>query len=250
MFVAQTLEDPLRRVSLLHRPSFVLCQDPLNHPDERIQLRARRRPVPPVARRHGKRQHLRHRAGVNAKAARRLPATDPLNPYRVADPRIKLHQLHPPAPCTQCKELPADTILLRRNRTASRFSEGFCLRRVHLCGSWKTAPGVRTDFVFDDDEPPGSRKRGVGGFSLLRTRRKHKRSLTWSDRAGSAGSLTLASGGKSKTDAIRGAGRTDLRLAGETQTKEKAIADAGLTSSHCWDEVAKVKAIADAGLSK
>ena len=73
---------------------------------------------------------------------------------------------------------------------------------------------------------------------------------TWSDRAGSAGSLTLASGGKSKTDAIRGAGRTDLRLAGETQTKEKAIADAGLTSSHCWDEVAKVKAIADAGLSK
>src|ERR1700733_2029838 len=132
MFVAQTLEDPLRRVSLLHRPSFVLCQDPLNHPDERIQLRARRRPVPPVARRHGKRQHLRHRAGVNAKAARRLPATDPLNPYRVADPRIKLHQLHPPAPCTQCKELPADAILLRRNRTAGRFSEGFCLRRVHL----------------------------------------------------------------------------------------------------------------------
>jgi hypothetical protein len=52
---------------------------------------------------------------------------------------------------------------------------------------------------------------------------------TWSDRAGSAGSLTLASGGKSKTDAIRGAGRTDLRLAGETQTKEKAIADAGLS---------------------
>ena len=55
-----------------------------------IQLRACRRPTPPVARRHRKRQHLRHRPMVDAKTPRRLSTTDPLNTNCVADPRIQL----------------------------------------------------------------------------------------------------------------------------------------------------------------
>jgi len=52
VFGAQTLEDPLRRVPLLRRPAFILFQDPVDDPHERIQLRTGWRPAAPVARRH------------------------------------------------------------------------------------------------------------------------------------------------------------------------------------------------------
>ena len=117
VLVAQTLEDPLRRVPLLRRSALILFQDPIDDPDERIQLRTRRRTAAPVSRRHRERQHLRHRPRVDAKTTRRLATTDPLNPNRVANPPIQLHALHPPALCVQRKELPAAGILLRRNRT-------------------------------------------------------------------------------------------------------------------------------------
>jgi hypothetical protein len=52
VLVAQTLEDPLRRVPLLPRPALILFQDPVDDPHEWIQLRTRRRPVAPVSRWH------------------------------------------------------------------------------------------------------------------------------------------------------------------------------------------------------
>jgi len=37
---------------LLRRPALILVQDPVDDPDERIQLRTRRRPAAAVSRRH------------------------------------------------------------------------------------------------------------------------------------------------------------------------------------------------------
>ena len=117
VLVAQTLEDPLRGVPLLRRPALILFQDLVDDPHERIQLRTRRRPAAPVSRRHRERQHLRYRPRVDAKPTRRLAPADPLDLNRVANPRIQLHALHPPALCAQRKELLDAGILLRRNRT-------------------------------------------------------------------------------------------------------------------------------------
>ena len=45
MFVAQTLEDPLRRVPLLPRPFAILFQDLIDDPYKRVQLRLRWQPA-------------------------------------------------------------------------------------------------------------------------------------------------------------------------------------------------------------
>ena len=83
MLVAQTLENPLRRVTLLRRPALILFQNPVNHPHEGVQLRTHRRSAAPVTRWHRERHHLRHRPGVNAKTTRRLapePEPDDIKP--------------------------------------------------------------------------------------------------------------------------------------------------------------------------
>src|SRR4051812_22956520 len=103
VLVAQTLEYPLRGVTLLRWTAFILFQDPVDDSHERIQLRTRRRPAPPISRWDRKRQHLHHCPRIYAKATRRLAPTDPLNLNRVADPPIQLHALHPPALCAQRK---------------------------------------------------------------------------------------------------------------------------------------------------
>jgi hypothetical protein len=105
VLVAQTLENPLRRGPLLHRPTLILLQDTVDEPHERIQFRTHRRMAVPVTGRNRKRQHLRYCPRVYPKTPRSLPAADPLNPHRVTDPTIKLHELHPPAPRDQRKEL-------------------------------------------------------------------------------------------------------------------------------------------------
>ena len=114
VLVAQTLEDPLRRVPLLRRAALILFQDPIDDPHERIQLRTRRRPAAPVSRRHRERQHLRHRPRIDPKPTRRLSPTDPLDPHRVADPPIQLHALHPPPSAFNAKSFP------RRNFTPAQ----------------------------------------------------------------------------------------------------------------------------------
>jgi len=96
VLVAKPFENPLRGVPLLSRPTFIRRQDPVDDPGKRIQLRTRRRPAPPISRWDRKRQHLGYCARVNAKLPRRFPSAQTLDLYRVTNPPIKLHHLHPP----------------------------------------------------------------------------------------------------------------------------------------------------------
>ena len=98
VLVAQPFEDPLRRVPLLLRPSFIRRQDRVDDPGKRVQLRTRRRPAPPVPGRHRKRQHLRHRPRVDPKTTRRFPPAHSFNLNRITNLSVKLHALHPSAP--------------------------------------------------------------------------------------------------------------------------------------------------------
>src|SRR5215213_2586235 len=124
VLVAKPLEDPLRGMPLLLRSRFIRRQDRLNDPGERVELRTRRRPAPPIPGRHRKRQHLRHRPRVDPVTPRRFPPAHTLNLNRVTNLSIKLHALHPPAPAA-CRQRPsAAAVSLRRNRTARPLQRG------------------------------------------------------------------------------------------------------------------------------
>src|ERR1035437_3824374 len=94
-----SLEDPLRGMLLLGRLTLIVLQDTVDDPDERIQLRPRRRPVPPVSRRHRERQHFRHRPRVDPKPTRRLPSAHPLHIHRSPHLPVQFHAFHPSALC-------------------------------------------------------------------------------------------------------------------------------------------------------
>src|SRR4051812_32827107 len=117
---------------LLLRSTLILQQDPVDDPGERVELRTRRWPAPPVPGRYRKRQHLGHRSRVNPKAPRRLPPAHTLNLNRITNLRIELHALHPPAPAA-CRQRPfaAGFLLRRPARLPGRFSEGLLPRRFH-----------------------------------------------------------------------------------------------------------------------
>jgi hypothetical protein len=55
VLVSQPLEDPLGGMLLLGRLPLIFLQDPIDDPEEGIQLRPRRWPGPPVFRRHRER---------------------------------------------------------------------------------------------------------------------------------------------------------------------------------------------------
>src|SRR5208283_2824298 len=74
-------------------------QDPVDDPDEWIQLRPRRWPAPPVSRRHRERQHLRHRPRVDPEPTCRLPPTHPLHIHRSPHLPVQFHAFHPSALC-------------------------------------------------------------------------------------------------------------------------------------------------------
>ena len=54
VLVAKPLEDPLRGMPLLLRSRVIRRQNAVDNPDERVELRTRRRPAPPVSGRHRK----------------------------------------------------------------------------------------------------------------------------------------------------------------------------------------------------
>jgi hypothetical protein len=97
VLVAKPFEDPLRGMPLLLRSAFILGQDAVDDPGERVELRTRRRPAPPVPGRHRKRQHLRYRSRVDPETPSRLPPAHAFNLNRITNPSIELHALHPPA---------------------------------------------------------------------------------------------------------------------------------------------------------
>jgi hypothetical protein len=87
--VAVLVAKPLG-MSLLLRPAFICSQDLVDDPGERIQLRTRWRPAPPVPGRNRKRQHLRYRPRVDPIRPRRFPPAQTLYPNRIQplrDPR-------------------------------------------------------------------------------------------------------------------------------------------------------------------
>jgi hypothetical protein len=88
MLVPQTLEDPLRRVTLLRRTALILFHDPVDDADERVQLRSHRRLLAPVSGRHREHHHLGHCPRVDPEPPRRLSMAQSLNPHRMADPSV------------------------------------------------------------------------------------------------------------------------------------------------------------------
>jgi len=96
VLVAKPFEDPLRGMPLFPRPALILRQDTVDDPGEWIELRTRRWSPPPVPRRNRERQHLGYCPRVDPKLPRRFPSAQTLDLYRVTNPSIKLHYLHPP----------------------------------------------------------------------------------------------------------------------------------------------------------
>src|SRR6266446_7078222 len=102
---------------LLLRPTLILRQDTIDDPGERVELWTRRRLAPPVTRRNRERQHLGYCPRVDSKLPRRFPAAQTLDLYRVTNPPIELHELHPPTPAAFGQRPSAVGVLLRRYRT-------------------------------------------------------------------------------------------------------------------------------------
>ena len=92
----KNLAYPLRCVTLLLRTILILFQDTVDNTDERIELRADRRPRPDITRWRRIAQHLPDRARVDPKTTSRFALAQTLNHYRVANPPIQFHSLHPP----------------------------------------------------------------------------------------------------------------------------------------------------------
>jgi len=78
MFVAQTLEYPLRRVTLLFRTILVLSQYLIDDANKGIELRTSAGFALPVTRRQRVIQHLGDRPPINAKMQGRLPFAHPV----------------------------------------------------------------------------------------------------------------------------------------------------------------------------
>jgi hypothetical protein len=82
---------------LLGRLFLILGQDPIDDPDERIQLRPRQRSAPPVSRRHRERQHLRHRPRIDPESPRCFAPAQSLNVNRSPHLPVQFHAFHPSA---------------------------------------------------------------------------------------------------------------------------------------------------------
>ena len=108
---------------------YPLFQDTVDNTDERIGLRADRRPRPDITRWHRIAQQLPDRARVDPKTTRRFALAQTLNHYRVARPPIQFHSLHPPPFAPKCKGLSLTEFCSGATRLSGRFSEGLLLRR-------------------------------------------------------------------------------------------------------------------------
>ena len=96
VLVAKTLEDPVRRVTLLarHVRIRVRLQDRVNDAGEPVQLGPPDRLRPPVSRRRRIAQHLLHRPAVDAEPTARLAMAQTLVDNRQSNRRIELHAVH------------------------------------------------------------------------------------------------------------------------------------------------------------
>jgi hypothetical protein len=88
VLVPKPLVDPLRGMPLLGRASLVLIQDPLDDPDERLQLRSHRWLPATVTRRNREHHHLANSPRIDPEPACRLAMAQSLNLHRIADPSV------------------------------------------------------------------------------------------------------------------------------------------------------------------
>ena len=95
VLIAQPLEYPLGGVTLLHRSMLVGCEDRIDHAQERIELRPRRRLGPPISGRRRERAHLPDRSRVLAEPRRRLALRQSLDEHRTAHNLVADHLVHP-----------------------------------------------------------------------------------------------------------------------------------------------------------
>jgi len=124
VLVTQTLDNPLRRMPVLCRPALIRFQDAVDDPHECTQLRARGRMAVLVTRQNRERQHLRYHPRVVPETPPRLTTSDPIDPHRLPDPTIQLHQVHTPALCDQRKEPDANRFLHRPIRKPTTLQSG------------------------------------------------------------------------------------------------------------------------------
>ena len=85
MLVAQPLEDPLRRVPLLHRPRPIGLHDRVDHRQQRLQLGLRHRHRPRIARRQREPAHLQIRLAAQPENPRRLTPVVTLDKHEAPD---------------------------------------------------------------------------------------------------------------------------------------------------------------------
>ena len=95
MLVAQTLENPFGRVTLLHRCRPVGLQDRLDRRNQGPQLRLLRRSLPHIARRHREPTHLRDRLPAQPKNTSRFPSALASIENKLPNRRVNLHDKHP-----------------------------------------------------------------------------------------------------------------------------------------------------------
>ena len=131
VLVAKPLEDPLRGMPLLSRPALILRQDTVDDPGKRVELRTRRWSPPPIPGRDRECQHLGYRPRVNPKLPRCFPSAQTRDLYRVTNPPIKLHHLHPQPSAITPKAYLLPEFYSGATGPTGRFNEGFLLRRLH-----------------------------------------------------------------------------------------------------------------------
>lgn len=117
VFVAQPLENPLRRMTVLHRHVQIVRQDPIDDRRERIELWSLLRPLGRllfalIARRLRIGADLTDRLPRQTELPDGIPATATLNENEPANRAIDLHRIHLPAGPSRLRKgqaIPPDT---------------------------------------------------------------------------------------------------------------------------------------------
>src|ERR1019366_8408240 len=95
MLVAQTLENPLGRMTLLHRRCPVSIEDRIDHRNQAPQLRLLRWSLPHITRRHREPAHLRDCLSAQPKNTSRFPPALAIIENKLPNRRVNLHDKHP-----------------------------------------------------------------------------------------------------------------------------------------------------------
>ena len=98
---------------------------------------------------------------VDPKTTSRFALAQTLNHYRVANPPIQFHSLHPPPFAPKCKGLSLTEFCSGATRLSGRFSEGLLLRRSHMRPPAHPDRLRRPAFGRGPGAVPGAGKRGA-----------------------------------------------------------------------------------------